>query len=97
MRRRGLAALGVVGLLVVLSAAPRGGAQADPAGGANIAPPVRVSTRCVAFQTFESVGNSRRVKAAAFATTVGPENLISISESGDYGEATVWYWAPCGK
>jgi hypothetical protein len=33
--------------------------------------------------------------AAAFATSVGPEHLITISHSADHsdGVVTVWYWA----
>jgi len=38
-------------------------------------------------------------QAAAFATSVGPERLISISHSEDQqdGVVTVWYWAEPGK
>jgi hypothetical protein len=38
-------------------------------------------------------------QAAAFASSVGPDRLISISHSEDQqdGVVTVWYWAEPGK
>lgn len=35
-------------------------------------------------------------QAARFASTLGPERLISIGHSADHSEGvvTVWYWSP---
>jgi hypothetical protein len=59
----------------------------------------------VAFRHFESASESWEsmfAEAAAFATEVGPERLVSISHShgggseswgvGGSGVVTVWYW-----
>jgi hypothetical protein len=52
----------------------------------------------VAFQTFRgrfATWESLFADAAAFATTLGRERVISISHSADQGDGvvTVWYWA----
>ena len=51
----------------------------------------------VRFKHFESGTKSWQTmfeEAAAFATAVGPERMISISHSEDQnqGVVTVWYW-----
>jgi hypothetical protein len=52
----------------------------------------------VCFKVFRSALSSWKdlfEDAAAFASTIPPEWLISISHSADRGEGvvTVWYWA----
>jgi hypothetical protein len=52
----------------------------------------------VEFEVFRSTISSWQdlfASAAAFATKVGPERVISISHSADNGEGvvTVWYWS----
>ncbi len=52
----------------------------------------------VKFRTFRGVWTSFEVlfqEAAAFASSLGPERLISISHSEDEndGVVTVWYWS----
>jgi hypothetical protein len=56
----------------------------------------RAGTR-VAFQHFRGTWSSWEElfqRAADFATSVGPERVISISHSADKndGVITVWYW-----
>jgi hypothetical protein len=64
----------------------------------------------VTFKHFASTGDSWEklfAKAAAFATEVGPERLINISQShgggtstmgiGGLGVVTVWYWLEDGQ
>jgi len=53
--------------------------------------------RRAAFQTFRgtfSDWESLCAGAAVFATTIGPQNLITISHSEDKanGVVVVWYW-----
>jgi hypothetical protein len=53
--------------------------------------------KTVRFREFRSTFGSWRAlfeEAAQFATTVGPERLISISHSEDQtkGVVAVWYW-----
>lgn len=50
-----------------------------------------------AFRTFRGLlasWESLFTQAAAFATTLGPDRLISISHSADHndGVVTVWFW-----
>lgn len=52
----------------------------------------------VKFEVFRGVLTSWQAlfqEAASFATRVGPERLIGISQSEDRsdGVVTVWYWA----
>jgi hypothetical protein len=51
---------------------------------------VRFETFRSSFSTWDHLFG----EAAAFATTLGPERLISISHSEDQnqGVVTVWYW-----
>ena len=54
--------------------------------------------RYVYFEVFMSSfksWDSLFAEAAAFAESIGPENLISISHSEDQnkGVVTVWYWS----
>ncbi len=51
----------------------------------------------VAFEVFRGVlttWNELYFRAAAFATQVGPDRVINISQSCDSveGVVTVWYW-----
>jgi hypothetical protein len=51
----------------------------------------------VRFKVFRSTFDSWKKlfrEAAAFATEIGRENLISIGHSADHSEGvvTVWYW-----
>lgn len=49
-----------------------------------------------AFRSWDSLFS----EAAAFATTIGKDKLISISHSADHntGVVTVWYWGePWGR
>ncbi|HEX5000154.1 MAG TPA: hypothetical protein VFY29_18180 [Terriglobia bacterium] len=58
--------------------------------------------RVVRFESFRATFKSWQelfAQAAEFATSVGPERLISISHSADQnnGVVTVWYWgSPSG-
>jgi hypothetical protein len=47
------------------------------------------------FKSWEHLFND----AAEFATTIGPERLITISHSSDHSEGviTVWYWGRPGE
>ena len=52
----------------------------------------------VAFEVFRGVLTTWQdlyEQAAAFATQVGPQRVINISQSCDHSEGivTVWYWA----
>ena len=60
--------------------------------------PGEPSTWRVAFKVFKSTFQSWEqlfTDAAAFATAVGPERLITIAHSADQGSGvvTVWFWA----
>lgn len=47
------------------------------------------------FRSMMKAWHSLFREAAEFATTLGPQRLISIShsEDGNEGVVTVWYWA----
>jgi hypothetical protein len=52
----------------------------------------------IKFKKFKAIVKSWDTvfqEAAEFATTVGPDRVVSISHSSDHGESivTVWYWA----
>jgi hypothetical protein len=54
-------------------------------------------TTFAAFRTFRGILSSWESlfsQAAAFATSLGPDRVISISHSADHsdGVVTVWYW-----
>ncbi len=56
----------------------------------------------VAFEVFRGTLTSWQqlfTEAAAFATRVGPDRLITISHSEDANEGvvTVWYWADADR
>lgn len=76
------------------SPTPSGGAEAPAPVGVQ-APRARPVARYRRFRGTFSSWDSLLSQAAEFATSIGPERLITIShsEDNDDGVVVVWYWS----